>query len=97
MDPLNIKINCKVIAKSSQSTIKKDASNSLKVYVRSARENGKANDEVFTLIKKTFKPAKFQVCFILGEFATKKILQLSFDTLNDYHVFLGKLGSLESS
>ena len=96
VDPskVEVKLQLKVIANSSRSELKRDSSSSIKAYVRAPREKGKANEELYELFKKTFKPLKFGVEILQGELNPKKTVALSFASLADYHLFLEKLATL---
>ncbi len=91
-----IKLEVKVIANSSQSKIARDRSKSLKVYLHSPRERGKANEELFDLFKATFKPIKFYVKILSGELQPKKTIEIEFLSIEYYHLFLEKLDLLRN-
>lgn len=44
--------------------------------------------------KTTFKPIKFELKILSGEFQPKKILELVFGSMQEYHGFLEKLAGL---
>jgi uncharacterized protein (TIGR00251 family) len=87
------RLSVKVIANSHKARIIRDASKTLKVYIHSPREKGKANEELFTLFKLAFKPAKFSLKIVTGELQPKKILEFVFMSREDYHLFLDKISS----
>ncbi len=93
---MKIQLQLKVIANSSRSLIKRDAGASLKVYLRSPRERGKANEELHELFKKTFKPIKIELRIVSGALLTKKVVELTFATQDDYRKFLEELTALGS-
>ncbi|MFZ4772711.1 MAG: DUF167 domain-containing protein [Chlamydiia bacterium] len=94
MDSFKIKLQLKVIANSTRSEIKRDTSSSIKVYLRSPREKGRANEELYSLFKTTFKPIKIGIEILQGELNPKKTIELTFPKLSDYHLFLEKLATL---
>ncbi|MBU6149643.1 MAG: DUF167 domain-containing protein [Verrucomicrobia bacterium] len=82
-----------MFANSRRSKIYRDHSDSLKVYVHSPREKGKANKELLDLFESTFKPVKLDIKISQGELQPKKIIDISFFSVEDYHLFLKKLSS----
>lgn len=69
-------LNIKVIAKSSRQLVKEEASG-IKVYVRTAPENGKANKAVIELLAEYFKVAKKDVRIIKGFKSPLKTIEIN--------------------
>ena len=95
-DKIFLTLSIKVVPNSRKDRILRDTSKTLKVYVQSPRENGKANNELCALFKTTFKPIKFELKILSGEFQPKKILELVFGSMQEYHGFLEKLAGLDN-
>ncbi len=70
-------ISIRVTPKSSRRCIGNLANNELKVYVHSAAESGKANDETIKLIASALNVSKSSVCLISGEKNRSKLLKVA--------------------
>jgi uncharacterized protein (TIGR00251 family) len=90
----HLQIEVKVTPNSSKARIVRDSSKRLKIFVHSPREKGKANDELFEVFETFFKPIKFQMEIIHGALQPIKILRFTFPSVEQYHLFFEKLGSL---
>ena len=71
-----MKLEVKVIAGASQEKIVQDGSR-WKVYVRTVREKGKANDRVIEIMSEHFGKSKSQVKIVRGEASKSKIIEVS--------------------
>jgi uncharacterized protein len=67
----------KVIPKSSQAKVVSLSAQEVKVYVHSAPDKGKANDEVVALLAKHFGVTKSQVEIVRGQTSHHKVLRIS--------------------
>ena len=84
-------IEIKVVTQSGRSTIILDKSGILKCFVKSAPENGKANQEVIEIISKVIKIAKGYVEIVSGFTSRKKIIKIQTDI--NYEKFINIIGS----
>lgn len=71
-----MRINIKVIPKSSQEKVVEEA-DGLKVYVRVAPDKGKANKAVIELVAEHYGVRKADVEIVTGETSRNKIVEVS--------------------
>ncbi len=72
-----IKLNVKVIPKSSRNEITEATTDHIKIKVTAAPENNKANAAVIKILSKTLKIPKGNIQIIKGEKSTNKIIQIN--------------------
>ncbi len=82
---MSLILNIKVTPRSGRSHIMLDASGNLKIYLKSAPEDGKANKELIKLFSKRLRCPQAAITIVSGAASrTKKIhidLSLSYDQL----------------
>lgn len=71
-----------MVPKSSKQRISEVSPENFKVWVHSAPEKGKANEEVIELVSEYFKVSPSRVKLIKGEHSRTKTLAIDMDTLS---------------
>ncbi len=70
-------INVKVIPKAKRQKVVEEKG-SLKIYLKSPPEDGKANKELIEVLSKYFKVSKRNIEIIRGEYSRNKIIKILF-------------------
>ncbi len=76
LSEVEVRYSLKVQPKSSRSTVVKNPDGTLKVYLRSAPTNGKANEELLEVLSDEFGVSKSRVKILRGQKQRKKLVEI---------------------
>ncbi len=87
---MSVILECKVVPSSGKQEFVRDKAGTLKCFLKSAPENGKANNELVKLISSLLGVPTTQVMIVQGHTVRKKRLKIDLDiTLNEVLIRCG--------
>ena len=77
---MSVILECKVVPSSGKQEFVRDKAGILKCFLKSAPENGKANNELIKLMSSLLRVPTAQITIVQGHTSRKKVIKIDIDT-----------------